>query len=66
MTITVSAQRSAVVPYRELALEAFKETDPEASFVFVAAKDASGFPAALESEDGTRLEASRLWPAIVK
>jgi hypothetical protein len=62
----VSAQRQAVVPYRELALEAFRENDPDASYVFVAARDASGFPAAMESEDGTRYEASRLWPAIVK
>ena len=56
----------AVVPYRQLALEAFREMDPEAAHVFVSSRDASGFPAALESEDGRRFESSRLWPTIVK
>ena len=55
-----------VARYRDAALDAFREVDPEAAHVFVATRDAAGYPALLQSEDGTTIEASVLWSRIMK
>ena len=33
-----------LVRFRDVATEAFREMDPEAGYVFVAAKDSAGYP----------------------
>ena len=60
------ASGGELVRFRDVAAEAFREMDPEAGYVFVAAKDSSGYPAVYQSEDGTRVEASSLWPKIIR
>ena len=55
-----------MVKYSDLAAEAFREIDPEASYVFVGGRDSAGYPAFFKSEDRARLEASALWPRMLK